>query len=101
VDFERVARLVVIALSGVLGLVLFALPDQVASALGLAATDEFAYRSGGAAFLGYAVAFAAGWQVSPRALSIIWPATLGSGLGTALAAAITLVAGRARVWSCL
>jgi hypothetical protein len=83
---DRLAKVLIIALAGLLGVALFAVPDRMAAALGLAGTDEFAYRSGGAAFLGYAVAFAFGWNAAAGTLRVLWLATLG-------AAAVTVVAG--------
>jgi hypothetical protein len=48
------AMVLTIVGAGALGLALFVAPDRVADALQLDGRDPFAYRSGGAAFLGYA-----------------------------------------------
>jgi hypothetical protein len=90
---ERLSKLILIALAGVFGLFLFVFPDRAAAAFALSGSDEFAYRSGGAAFLGYAVAFAAGWTASTQMLRILWLATLGAAVATALAALIALATG--------
>jgi hypothetical protein len=90
---ERVAIASTIVFSAVLGVALYALSDRVAAALGAEGRDGFAYRAGGAAFLGYAVALVLGWGAEARALRILLPASVGAAVATAVAAAIAVVGG--------
>lgn len=90
---RSVAAGVVVVGFGVLGVAMFAAPDQVAAAFGLPGSDEFAYRSGGAAFIGYALAFAAGWAAPRGAFGILWPATMAAAGATAVAAVAAVAIG--------
>ena len=85
---QRLAASVVVVLFGALGLAMFAVPDRVAGAFGLPGTDEFAYRSGGAAFLGYAIAFLYGWASDEGSRRILWLATYVAAVATAIAAVV-------------
>jgi hypothetical protein len=89
---KAVALLVIVG-AGALGLALFLVPDRMAGALGLEGLDSFAYRSGGAAFLGYAVAFILGWNEPLNALRILWLATIGGAAATVIAALVALAGG--------
>jgi hypothetical protein len=79
--------------AGILGLALFLMPDRVAGALQLPGLDTFAYRSGGAAFLGYAAAFILGWNAAPTKLRILWLETIVGASATAVAAFLALLGG--------
>jgi hypothetical protein len=90
---ERSGAAAAIILSGLLGLALYAVPDRFAATLGLEGHDGFAYRAGGAAFVGYAVALLSGWTGDARSLRLIMPATLGATVATAVAGGIALAGG--------
>jgi hypothetical protein len=79
--------------AGILGLALFLMPDRVAGALQLPGLDTFAYRSGGAAFLGYAAAFVLGWNAAPTKLHILWLEAIVGASATAVAALLALLGG--------
>jgi hypothetical protein len=93
VGLERLARLVVIGIFGAVGLAMVLVPGEFAGYLGSAGTDEFAYRSGGAAFLGYAVAFAIAWSDTAASLRILWLATIAAAGAVVVAALIAIALG--------
>jgi hypothetical protein len=90
---SRALAVVVVLLTGLLGFGLFLVPDRMAAALNSAGTDPFAFRSGGAAFIGYAAAFALAWTRPRAEAQILWLATLVGGIATVAAGLITIALG--------
>jgi len=90
---SRLLGVVGFVLTGLLGFGLFLVPHRMAAALNSAGSDPFAFRSGGAAFIGYAAAFALAWTRPRAEAQILWLATAVGGLATALAAVIALLVG--------